>query len=64
MAENMHSNSNPLDIYKLRKNIPFLMLLVIEMIIIRMIRNFLQPNVDLQAHRNEAKEILSSKSPQ
>ena len=34
------------------------------MTIIRVTKNSLQPNVDLQAYKNEVKEILSSKSPQ
>ena len=34
------------------------------MTVIRVTKNSLQPNVDLQAYKNEAKEILGSKSPQ
>lgn len=47
------------------KNMPHLLLLVIKMIIIIIERlGICQPNVDLQAHKNEAMEILNIKSPQ
>lgn len=64
MAENMHSNSNSSDIYKLRKNMPSLLLLAIKNDNNKNDKELLQPNVDLQAHKNETKEIRNSKSPQ
>lgn len=58
----MHSNSNPFD--KLRKNMLSLLLLAIKNDNNKNDEELLIPNVDLQAHKNETKEILNSKSPQ
>lgn len=57
MTENIHSKSNPLDIYKLRKDLPSVLLPVIKMIIIRVTKNSLHPNVDLQAHKMKPKRF-------